>query len=110
MADLLSRKSYREVVRNLDHFRKQHEEDRKENPNMIPCSWGSPLRAMIERTVRSNGERCYRGLPDLVLDYLCEKDLLIKWCGDYTFPTEERLPTKTEIEREALKLAERLTR
>ena len=102
MSDLLSRKSYRQVVKGLDHIKKQNEEDRKENPNLIPPSWGSSLRSMVEGVVRENGERCYKGLADQVLEYLVSKKLLVRYAGDYTFPTNEHLPSKREIELKTL--------
>lgn len=105
---LLSRKSYREVVKMLEHYRKQHEEDRKENPDMIPIGWGIPLRTAIENIVRRNHERCDKGLADRVLDYLVSKGLLVDYAGDYTFPTDERLPTKQQIEHYAREQVKKL--
>lgn len=102
MADLLSRKSYRQVVKGLDRIKKQNDEDRKENPNLIPPGWGSSLRPMIEHIVRENRERCHRELSDQVLEYLVKKKLLVRYAGDYTFPTNEHLPSKKEIEKEVL--------
>lgn len=93
---LLSKKSYREVVRNLEGFRKQHLEDRKENPGAIPAAWGIPIRDMIEHTVRKNHERCYRGLADQVMEYLVKQRLLVRYIGDYTFPGCA-LPTEDEV-------------
>lgn len=101
MADLLSRTTYRQVVKKLEHYRKQFEEDRRENPGLIVPAYGILLRKMIESTVRANHERCYKGLADAVLEYFVEKGLLVRYCGDYTFPGE-KLPT--EIKAEALKL------
>ena len=100
---LLSKTSYRQVVKNLDHYRQQHLDDRKENPNAIPPSWGIPLKMMIENVVRSNHERCPKDLADKVLEYLVTKGLLVHYAGDYTFPTDERLPSKEEIVEEAKK-------
>lgn len=97
MAELLSRKSYRQVLAGLKHYQKQHEEDRRENPNAIPIGWGPSLRPMIERIVRENHERVSSGLADSVLEYLADKGLLVRYVGDYTFPTDEKLPTKQEI-------------
>lgn len=95
--DLLSKKTYRQVVKMLEHYKKQHEEDRIENPNAIPPAWGIPLRHAIEKIVRENREPCYKGLPDQVLEYLCSKKMLVHYAGDYTFPSDERLPTRAEI-------------
>ena len=100
---LLSKKTYRQVVKNLDHYRKQHEEDRRENPHLIPPGWGSSLCRMVEMTVRENRERYTHGLDKQVLDYLVEKGLLVHYAGDYTFPSNEKLPTAEEIVEEANK-------
>ena len=97
MAELLSRISYRQVLKGLEHFRKQHEEDRLECPNSIPPAWGASLEMMIESVVRKNSEHCPKGLAYRVLEYLADKGYLIRYAGDYTFPTDERLPTADDI-------------
>ena len=97
MADLLSRKSYRQVVANLKHYQQQHAEDRRESSSSIPPAWGTPLRMMIERVVRENRERVYPGLADKVLEHLVGQKLLIRYLGDYTFPSDEKLPTREEV-------------
>ena len=93
MADLLSRVAYRKVLKGLEHYKKQHDEDRLENPHLIPSAWGMCLRLMIEDVVRQTGGRVHKGLADQVLDYLVEKKMLVHYVGDYTFPSEEPLPT-----------------
>ena len=100
MATLLSKKTYGQVVRNLDHYRKQDEEDRQENPTALPIDWRSSLAQMIENTVRDNHERCYKGLADQVLEYLAGKGLLIPYHGGYAFPGKE-LPSQEEIKKRA---------
>ena len=105
---ILSRKCYRQVVKKLDFYRQQHEEDRQENPNAIPPSWGISLRNMIQRTVRENGERFHKGLADQVLEYLVEKGLLVHYASDYTFPSNEELPTEEEIKARAEALIKKI--
>lgn len=107
MTYVLSRKSYREVVRKLEHFRKQHEEDRIENPDRSPMSWGSSLISMIEKVVRGNHEQCPKGMAEDVLEYLCHKGLLIHYHEDYTFP-ETPIPSKEELKQEAEKALQEL--
>lgn len=97
---LVSKRTYDQVVKNLDHYRKQHELDRKENPTRIPPSWGSAISMMIEDTVRGNHEGFYKELPKLIMEYLVTKGLLVHYVGDYTFPTNERLPTEEEIKKQ----------
>lgn len=107
---LLSKKTYREVVRKLELFRKQHEEDRKENPDLLPAGWKSSIINMIEHTVRSNHEPCKRGLGEEVIEYLISKGLLIEYHGDCTFPCESgKIPTVEQIVNEANKFAKKFT-
>jgi len=83
---LLSKITYGQVVRGLDHYRKQDEQDRKEHPNFAPVGWKSSLVRMIEDKVRKNHERVYPGLAEAVLEYLVKQGLLVDYYGDYTFP------------------------
>ena len=98
---MLSKKTYREVVRNLEGFRIQNENDRKENPSLIPIGWGISVRHMIEHTIRANHERCFPSLVNETLQYLVKQGLLVDYAGDYTFPSNERLPTAAEIRQTA---------
>lgn len=82
---LLSRMCYRKVLKVVEHYRKQDEDDRRETPNRIPTSWGIPLRHSIEQTIREVDKTCPRGLPDQVLDMLYRQGHLIKIFGDYGF-------------------------
>lgn len=101
MADLLPRKTYKKVLKGVEHYRLQNEEDRKENPNAIPIDWKSCLIAMVEHKIREDHIRLSRSnmeiLCEKVLRYLQEKGLLVPYCGGYSFPTEEVLPTEEEI-------------
>ncbi len=101
---LLSRKSYRELIRTLDKLKKEHEEDQKENPSLIPLGWGSVIPPRIERIVRGNHERCPRDLAPRVMEYLADKGILVRYCGDYTFPGRNPLPTREEIIRKTEQL------
>lgn len=105
---MLSKKSYGMVVKGLDHFRKQHEEDRKENPGRTPIGWGCSLRRMIRRVVTENHEHLPNKGEDAVLNYLCEKGLLVAFLGDYTFPQKEPLPTEKEVREQVGKILETL--
>lgn len=105
---MLSKKSYREVVRDLEYYRKQHLEDRRENPGAMPPAWGIPLRHMIENIVRGNRERFHKNLANETLEYLVSKGLLVRYVGDYTFPTDEELPSAEVIKLHAALLARKL--
>jgi hypothetical protein len=105
---MLSKKSYRQVVKSLDHYRKQNEEDRKENPNSIPIDWKSSLLMMVERTVRDNRERWSKEMGIEVLEYLVTQKLLVPYHGGYTFPGQY-IPSKEEIQQEIAKSLKQLT-
>jgi len=98
MDELLSRKSYRAVVRMLAKLKAEHELDRQENPELIPLGWGMVIPHHIEEIIRGNHERCPRDLPGKVMEYLVKKGLLVHYHGDYAFPGP--LPTREEIEEQ----------
>jgi hypothetical protein len=104
---LLSKKTYREVVRNLEVFRKQHLEDRAENPEALLAAWGIPIRDMIEHVVRKNHERYTKGLAEQVLEYLANQGLLVRYVGDYTFPGHW-IPTEDEIRSYTQEILEKM--
>jgi len=89
---LVQKKTYKSIVKGLEQYRKQNEEDRKENPNLLPCGWGITIRSLIEDRCRENHEYRYisyeygKELPNLMLEYLVEKGFLVPYAGDYTFP------------------------
>lgn len=99
---MLSKVSYKKVVKGLDHFRKQHEEDRKDNPNAIPIDWKSSLLMMIERILRENHERYNKDTGFETLEYLVQQNLLVRYHGGYTFPGCY-IPSIQEIQDVALR-------
>jgi hypothetical protein len=94
---MLSKKTYRAVIRGLDQIRKKHELDRKEKPNLTPMGWGREIRYLIESNIRSNRELFSRAKVEQTLEYLCKQGLLVKFLGDFTFPQETPLPTEAEV-------------
>lgn len=52
---------------------------------------------MIERICRDNHERCQKGHARRVLDHLADKGILERYIGDFTFQSDETLPTESEI-------------
>lgn len=94
--ELLNRKTYRAVVRGLERLKAQNEQDRKENPGLIPIGWGNSVRSLIEYELRQNHERCPRDLPQAVVEYLIKKGLLVRYAGDVSFP-DQTLPTEEQI-------------
>lgn len=96
MSFLLSKRTYRQVVKKLEHYKAQDQQDRQENPHAIPIDWAPSLTTMIEATLRENHERCPRELPRQVLEYLADKGMLVPYCGGFAFPGKD-LPTEEEI-------------
>ena len=92
---VLSRKSYRELIRALGNMRKEYEEDQKKGGR--PAAFGMVIPLIIERIVRGNHERFYRDLPGQVMEYLADRGILVRWLGDYTFPSAQAFPTREEI-------------
>ena len=70
--------------------------------------WGTPLGRMIETTIRENHERFYKGLSEMVLEYLADKGLLVRYSRDYTFPGTDYLPSEEEIEEHTKRLLDKL--
>ena len=100
---LVSKIAYGKIIKGLDHYRKQHEEDRAEKPHLSPMDWGGLLALMIEQVLRENRERCPRDLPPKMLEYLASKGLIVPYAGGYTFPQKDPLPAAEELKQEALK-------
>ncbi len=94
---MLPKKTYTKVLKMLEHYREQHLEDRQENPTAIPPSWGSSIRSSIEHICREDHVRDAKNLVEPTVQYLIEKGLLVRYAGDVTFPTDEKLPTADEI-------------
>lgn len=100
---LLTKRSYKEVVRKIAEFKsRSFDEDRKENPHLAPAAYGSSLEMIVESVCRQHREHCPKGLPLRVLNYLADKGVLVRYIGDFTFPSNERLPTQVELSRQAL--------
>lgn len=99
---MLSKISYKQVLKGLERCKKQHGQDRQENPNAIPIDWKSSLIRMIETIVRENHERFDKDTGLQTLEYLVNQRLLIRYHGGYTFPNTI-IPTIKEIQDQALK-------
>jgi len=93
---MLNKIVYKLIVKKLEHYKKQDDEDQKENPNAIRIDWKPSLLQMVERTLRENHQRCPKGYADEILEDLKNRGLLIPYLGGYTFPGV-KTPTKEEI-------------
>lgn len=104
---LVSKRSYNEIVRGLDRYRKHNEEDIQDSPSAIRIDYRSSLVAMIESILHKNKDpfwRCrptQKGTADHMLEYLKDKGLLVPYLNGYTFPGTNT-PSKEEIEAKAL--------
>lgn len=95
---MLSKKSYRQVVKGLERIRQHHIEDRKENPHLAPCGYTSSIVAMIRRVVSDNHERLADQTCKSDLEYLAKQGLIVPYLGsDYTFPSDVPLPSREEV-------------
>lgn len=101
---MLPKITYTKVLKMLEHYRKQHLEDRMENPSTIPPSWGSCIRDGIRTLCKEDRIRYSDELVESTVEYLIKKGHLVRYAGDVTFPTEELLPTEFEIRRRVEKL------
>ena len=104
---LLSKKTYRMVIKKLEALRGQHEKDRKDRPYAIPIDWKMMILNMIESTVRENKERWYKNLGEDVVKMLIENGKLIPYHSGCTFPNTP-IPTAQEIERKTWAMLERV--
>ena len=98
---LVDKTTYKKIVKNLEHYKKQNDDDQKENPNAIRIDWKPPLLQMVENTLRKNHQPCPKGIAEEILEYLTDKGLLINYLGGYTFPgtitqTREEIINKTK--------------
>lgn len=91
---MIPRIAYRKVLKVVEHYRKQDDEDRDENPGGIPIGWGSSIRSGIERVFREEG--IHRSRVDEVISYLIKNKILVDYCGDLSFP-DRSLPDEREI-------------
>ncbi len=100
---MLTKIAYRQVVKNLEHYKAQDDLDRKEKPDAFPIDWSNPLRDMIERTAKENHQRVFPDTAQQTLAYLADKGLLIPYLGGYAFPGR-KLPTKAEVTAKTLEV------
>lgn len=98
---MLNKATFKKVMKNVDHLKKQHDEDRKSRPSLAPMSWGSSLRRAIESAIQEQREPCSRAKVDETMAYLLSKGIIVEYHGDYTFPGEP-LPTLEQIQEKAL--------
>ena len=82
---LVSRVVYRKILKMVEHYKKQDEQDRLENPERLPTSWGSSLTFSLERILRENKVRNSKDLVPRILNNLVKTKHLIMVYGDYGF-------------------------
>ena len=98
---MLPRPVYKKVLKSLDHYKKQHLEDRAENPGRAPIGWRISIETAISHICRENRVRATPEVVDETIQYLVKNGHLVDYHGDLTFPGEP-LPSKEEIKRQAL--------
>ena len=82
---LVSRVVYRKILKMVEHYKKQDEQDKLEHPDRIPTSWGSALTFSLERILRENKVRNAKDLVPRILNNLVKTKHLIMVYGDYGF-------------------------
>jgi hypothetical protein len=110
---MLPKAAYGKVLISVEHYRKQDELDRKENPHAMPVGWGIPLRNSISKIARETGKYHGRDSVDRAVEetlrYLVGKGILIDYCGDFSFPAnKDKLPTETQIKQHAEQMVKEL--
>lgn len=105
---MLSKTTYRQVVKKLESLRKQDNQDRHENPTALPIDWSGSIKAMIERTVRENRERYSKGQAEEVIQGFVDKGLLVPYLGGVAFPGKQ-LPTRDEVVERVEKILDSLS-
>lgn len=99
---MLTKKTYVAVVKAVQNFKERNfDVDRQENPNISPAAYGSGLISIVQDCGRKNHERITDQQAKDTLDYLCSKGILVHYVGDYTFPSDEVLPTRDQLIIEA---------
>lgn len=99
---MVPRTAYKKILKSLEFYKKQHLEDRRDNPNAMPADWGGPLRKSIETHIRESGIRFSRDAIEAeskqILEDFAKKGLLVPYFEGYTFPVEGQvLPTEQQI-------------
>jgi hypothetical protein len=104
---MLNKATFNKVMKKIEFLKKQHDDDRKNKPNLLPMSWGNSLRNAIQLAIREQGEPCPKAKVESTMAYLLQKGIIVSYHGDYTFPGEP-LPTIQQIHEEANKALEYL--
>jgi hypothetical protein len=89
---MLPRTVYKKCLKVVDFYRKQDEEDRKENENRIPIGWKSSLQTSLESILRENRIRNPREEVQQLIRGFVKQNLLVEWLGDLVFPRESLMP------------------
>lgn len=104
---MLSRKTYRAIVKSLEHLKAQNDADRKENPGRTPIDWKSAIERNIEYFARENRERCSRQQVQECLQSLVNSKHIVPYLTGYSFPGTA-LPTAEEVKANVEKLLAKL--
>lgn len=87
---------YGQIIKGLEKLRADNERDIQENPTATRIGYKGSIRMLIEGVMRQNRVSCPHNIPDLVMEYLCKKGIIVPYCGDYSFPGTD-LPSREEI-------------
>ena len=102
---MLPKKAYSKVVQGLRKIKESWDEDRAENPHLVPYEIDSQLRGLIETVIREEHVPCYgrdhrANLTTETIAYLLSKGLVTgSPYGGLMFPLPDdvELPSKEEF-------------
>lgn len=101
MSDIvLPKRTYKRVLKAVEFYRQQDDEDIRENPDRIRIGWRSMLKMSIQQIIREDRVPTNKEHADAVIEYLIRKKILVRYCGDVSFP-DRSLPSSEEIANKA---------
>lgn len=106
---LMTRPTYRKIKKAiLDYKIRNFDTDRRENPNKSPCTYGPSLEILIQNKMRECHEYCNNDKAGAILEQFVQEGILVHYLGDYTFKSDEVLPSREQVEEETRKELEKL--
>ena len=93
---------YGQILKGIEKLKADNELDIKENPTATRVGYKPSIDRLIRRVMGENRVNCPNHIPDLVMEYLCKKGIIVRYCGnDYQFPgtkleTPEEIVAKTK--------------
>ena len=106
---MIPRKAYRKVLKVLEYYKAQDDEDRRDNPGAIPCGWQGSILRGIEQVLSEEKVYPVKSRAEQVLWQLVHEGKLVRYCGDVSFP-DRQLMEEEEITKRAMQLLKRINK